>query len=72
MSEAKRKLTIEGMHCGACVANITEALEEVPGVKGAKVDLEGCSAEVTADESVTVERLCDAVRSAGEFRARPA
>lgn len=72
MSETKRTLKIEGMHCAACVANITDALEEVPGVTGAKVDLEGGSAEVTAEESVTAERLCAAVASAGEFRARPA
>ena len=33
------KLSIEGMHCGACVKRVTNALSAVPGVQVESVDV---------------------------------
>ncbi len=35
----RKLLKIEGMSCGHCVMHVQSALEDVPGVKSAKVDL---------------------------------
>jgi len=42
----KKKLIIEGMTCENCAKHVTEALEEIPGVKEVNVDLDSMSAEV--------------------------
>lgn len=39
-------LKVAGMNCSKCVSHVTEALEEVPGVSSASVDLEFGRAEV--------------------------
>ncbi len=44
-------LKIGGMTCGHCVKAVTEALEGVPGVQDARVDLEQGRAVVDYDES---------------------
>lgn len=61
-------LDIEGMTCASCVARVEKRLRAVPGVE-ASVNLATESAKVTAPEAVEVERLLDAVRSAG-YQAR--
>jgi len=35
----RKLLKIEGMSCGHCVMHVQSALESIPGVKSAKVDL---------------------------------
>ncbi len=40
---------VNGMKCGGCVAKAQEALQAVPGLVDAKVDLAGKSALVTGD-----------------------
>lgn len=45
------KLTIDGMHCGACVRRVTTALESVDGVTVASVQVG--SAEVLVDAAKT-------------------
>ena len=49
MTEATNTLTIpvQGMTCGHCQAAVTRALEGVPGVRSARVDLENGRAEVS-------------------------
>lgn len=47
MSAAQFKVT--GMHCPSCSMLITMALEELPGVESAKVDLATETASVTFD-----------------------
>ena len=39
-------LKISGMSCGACVSHVTKALQSVPGVSSALVDLASQSARV--------------------------
>ncbi len=45
----RKLLTIEGMSCGHCVMHVRSALEEVPGVSSAEVDLLKKSAMVTGE-----------------------
>ena len=40
------ELVVDGMTCGNCARHVTEALQSVPGVRSAMVDLEGKSASV--------------------------
>jgi len=42
-------LTIEGMHCGACVRRVTQALQRVPGATVEEVRVGG--ARVQAEDS---------------------
>lgn len=58
------ELAIEGMTCDHCVNAVTGALQEVPGVKTAKVDLDSKSASVEA-EQVDVAALIAAVEEEG-------
>lgn len=57
---------IVGMTCAACVRRVEKALDAVPGVTGATVNLATNRATVTIDPSVaTGPMLVDAVRNAG-------
>lgn len=58
-------LAVTGMSCKHCQAHVKEALEKVPGVSSAEVDLEGAKACVKADDSVTADALVKAVEAAG-------
>ncbi|HEU5115543.1 MAG TPA: copper ion binding protein, partial [Isosphaeraceae bacterium] len=62
-----RTIPVSGMTCGHCVKTVTQALEAVPGVREARVDLEGERAEVDFEpgSEVGVEPLRQAVREAG-------
>ncbi|MGX6990739.1 CopZ family metallochaperone [Pseudolactococcus reticulitermitis] len=61
---AKTHLKIEGMTCQHCVSHVTEALEAVPGVTSAKVNLKKGEA-VVKSEDTSLEQLSAAVSSAG-------
>ena len=68
------ELSVNGMHCASCVARVTAALEKVPGVASAFVDLEGASAtvvlEAPGDAAETADSLAAAVFATG-FAASP-
>ncbi|HEX7040556.1 MAG TPA: heavy-metal-associated domain-containing protein [Trueperaceae bacterium] len=68
MSETTTDLRIEGMSCNHCVAAVKGALERVPGVAEARVDLATGTARVvgTADAA----QLVAAVTGEG-YRAAP-
>ena len=62
------KLSIEGMHCGACVRRVTTALEAVPGVQLGAVEVG--SAKLAFDpEEATAQEIACAVNGIG-FPAR--
>ncbi len=75
-------LAVGGMTCDDCVRHVTRALESVPGVAEAKVDLATRSAVVTAHADVEGPVLAETVRAIGratghrynafERRRRPA
>jgi copper chaperone CopZ len=60
-------LKIEGMHCGACVRKVSEALKAVPGVT--VNDVHVGTATVSADAAQAAEQAIAAVSKAG-FSAR--
>lgn len=62
-------LGVGGMTCGDCVAHVTRALESVPGVEDATVDLARRSAVVTARADVEGSALAQAVRATGQYNA---
>ncbi len=65
------ELSIEGMHCGSCVALVEEALIEQSGVAAASVDLDRARAVVGFDPSlVGVDELRAAVEAVG-YAAAP-
>ncbi len=62
-------LAVDGMHCGACVRRVKQALEKVDGVT--LEDVAVGSARGTFDPVATdAGALCDAVKAAG-YEARP-
>ncbi len=60
----RKLLKIEGMSCGHCVMHVQSALEAVPGVKSAKVDLLERSAMVEGD-ALSDQAMRAAVADAG-------
>ncbi len=59
-------LPIAGMTCGHCTASVQRALEAIPGVQSASVNLEGGQAEVAFDPArVNRDQLKSAVERAG-------
>jgi Cu+-exporting ATPase len=68
MTDAPETLTlpVEGMTCGHCVATVRRALEGVPGVKSAEVDLLGKRAEVAVEHGdFDRSKLEQAIEAAG-------
>lgn len=62
-------LGIGGMTCDDCARTVSDALEAVPGVSRATVDLEGRSAVVQANPDVPSEALSEAVRATRPYNA---
>jgi copper chaperone len=61
-------LSIEGMHCGACIRRVTDALRKIEGVRVKSVEVG--SASVTFDpEQVSVEEIASGISKIG-FAAR--
>lgn len=59
------KLPIEGMTCASCVGRVEKALQALPGVESAAVNLATEEATVRASADVDAEVLAHAVRKAG-------
>lgn len=63
---ARTKLNVTGMTCNHCVMSVKEALEELQGVRSARVDLDGGTAVVDYDDARTSPReMTTAVADAG-------
>lgn len=60
------KFSISGMSFAGCVGSVRDALQSVPGVQEAVVDLESNSATVAMSPDVTVQALVYAVREKGK------
>jgi len=63
------RLDVQGMTCGHCSAAVKRALEAVPGVDSATVDLDAGSATVAG--SAPVDALIEAIGAEG-YKAAPA
>ena len=59
------RVSIGGMSCGSCASRVTRALEAVPGVTEASVDLIGEQARVTFEDRADPGAVADAVSSVG-------
>lgn len=70
MATATMEFKVTGMSCDHCVHAVTEALESVPGVRQAIVDLARGSARVDHD-GADVEAMVAAVEEEG-YEATPA
>jgi len=61
-----QQLKVTGMTCGGCVGKVTRALNEVAGVRDAKVSLPTGEATIEFDERLTSpDALKSAVQRAG-------
>lgn len=60
-----KKILIEGMSCQHCVNHVKNALEELDGIKSAKVSLENKSAEIELNHDVNNEKIKDAIEEVG-------
>jgi copper chaperone len=63
-------LSIEGMHCGACVRRVTNALQTVPGVQINSVEVGSAKLSFNPD-ATTPEEISSAVSGIG-FTAKVA
>ena len=61
----ERRLRVEGMKCHKCAGRVRGALEAVPGVESAVVDLQGKQATVYLNDCVPDEMLVGAVIEKG-------
>jgi copper chaperone len=57
------RLEISGMTCGGCARSVTRAVQAVPGVVGAAVDLE--AATVTVEGEAAADAVRQAIERAG-------
>ena len=64
----KRIISVTGMGCEGCAAKVKKALEAVPGVKSAEVELAAKRAVVEV-EGVADQILLDAVNAIGKYKA---
>jgi copper ion binding protein len=63
---ASIKLSVSGMTCDHCVAKVQKALQDVDGVWGVFVELDGGTAEVDFDDAKAgPDALTQAVKAAG-------
>lgn len=61
----EKKMVIEGMKCMHCKASVEKALQAVPGVTAAEVDLEAKIAKIVLAEDVVDDVLKEAVKAKG-------
>jgi len=65
-------LTVKGMTCASCQIHVQHALEAVPGVASASVNLMAHTAQVTSTSPLDTNALITAVRNSGYDAALPA
>lgn len=57
-----KSIVVEGMHCPKCVASVTKALSEVPGLSNVSVNLEKGLATFDGDATEdSIKKAIDAI-----------
>ena len=56
---------VQGMHCGHCVASVTEEVRTIPGVRDVQVDLGSGELVITSDTAIPTQAVEAAVDEAG-------
>jgi copper chaperone CopZ len=64
-------LKINGMHCPSCVKRLTDAFQQVPGVRSAHVTLNPPQAHIVSENGLSVDAVNQAARSAGNYSVSP-
>jgi copper chaperone CopZ len=64
------RLTIEGMKCDACAANVVAAIRRVVGANDAIASYASKTAVVVVDTSINLQELITAIESAGPYLVR--
>ncbi|MCF6446126.1 heavy metal translocating P-type ATPase [Nereida sp. MMG025] len=64
-AQAKLMLSVPGVHCGACITKVERALEQVEGVREARVNLTLKRAMVDAEDYVSQAALIKQLESVG-------
>ena len=64
-AEARLALSLPTIHCAACMTAVESALEKVPGVRSARVNLSQKRVRIEADPRMTAEALIPVVEAAG-------
>lgn len=59
----RRTYNIENMQCMGCVSAVKKALEAIPGIRSAEVNLESALATIEGDADQSV--ILDTLREAG-------
>ena len=62
---------VQGMHCGHCVASVTEEVRTIPGVRDVQVDLGSGELVITSDTAIPTQAIEAAVDEAGYTLATP-
>lgn len=57
-------ITVTGMTCQNCVRHVSEALENLPGVRSVEIELGG-TVQISADRKLSDEELAAALDEAG-------
>ncbi len=58
-------IKINGMKCQHCVSSVTQALENIAGVSDVSVNLEKSEASYTAEPSVSIDDIKNAITQIG-------
>ena len=56
---------VQGMHCGHCVASVTEEVRTIPGVRDVLLDLGSGELVITSDTAIPTQAIEAAVYEAG-------
>jgi len=59
------------MHCGHCVASVTDEVRTIPGVRDVQVDLGSGELVITSDTAIPTQAIEAAVDEAGYTLATP-
>lgn len=60
-----RTFSVDGMSCGGCEANVTDAVSELAGVESVEADHERGRVEVEGTDSVASTAIVEAIQAAG-------
>ncbi len=69
---SEQSLRVQGMTCASCQIHVQKALEAVPGVTSASVNLMAHTAQITTASPVDTDTLIAAVRNSGYDASLPA
>jgi mercuric ion binding protein len=69
-SEQQVIMGIEGMTCELCAVAVKKSLSGIDGVRDVRISFVEKKAWLTADESVSDEKLIEAVRKAGPYTGK--